>query len=643
LARSRIVQYDRATGAEVSCNFAASGRFPAWERKEPMSSTPKAEPVPHAHTPAPAAVPGEIVLARYRLGQRLGAGGMGVVYLARDEHLEREVAVKRIAVEHDLDGRGEREAIAAARLSHPGIVALYESGRDDAALYLVSELVRGRTLAELERSGELSDRDVVRIGMTLCGALEHAHARGVIHRDVKPSNIICPDEPEGGGGVAKLTDFGIARMADSDVLTRTGDIIGTLAYMAPEQARGERLDGAADVYALGIVLYEALAGVNPVRAGNPAATARRVGMQLPALGRVRRDLPPPLCRALDAAVLPEPAERTSLPVLRAALSAAADHVSDVAGPIAGGGADLAVVSPRAPTAVTRRRAAPAPPAPPRHERRRARPVPAFVPAEASERAPLPGLVARLGAAVAAAALAAAALAWLGPEPPLQALVGACVAGAAVLLLPRLGWLLVVAALLGWLAVAAPGVALLVALSAAPVPVLLVRRGTAWSLSALAPLLGVAGLAGAWPSLAGQAARWPARAALGALGGWWLALAEALTSERLLAGPAPGVAPRDAWEGSTLDAAREALWPLLSAGALAFAVLWALAAMLLPLLVRGRSAALDLIGAAAWAATLAAATQALAEALLLDPPRGLVAGALGAGVIAVAARAVRGRA
>jgi hypothetical protein len=640
LARSRIVQYDRATGAEVSCNFAASGRFPAQERKDPMSSTPKAEPVPHAHTPAPAAAPGEIVLARYRLGQRLGAGGMGVVYLARDEHLEREVAVKRIAVEHDLDGRGEREAIAAARLSHPGIVALYESGRDDAALYLVSELVRGRTLAELERSGGLSDRDVVRIGMTLCGALEHAHARGVIHRDVKPSNIICPDEPEGGGGVAKLTDFGIARMADSDVLTRTGDIIGTLAYMAPEQARGERLDGAADVYALGVVLYEALAGVNPVRAGNPAATARRVGMQLPALGRVRRDLPPGLCRALDAAVLPDPAGRTSLPVLRAALTAAADHVSDVAGPIAGGGADLAVLSPRAPTAVTWRRAAPAPPG---GERVRARPVPAFAPAEEPGRAPGASLAARLGAAVAAAALAAAALAWLGPPPPLQALVGACVAGAAVLVLPRLGWLLVAAALLGWLAVVAPGVALLVALCATPVPLLLVRRGTAWSLPALAPLLGVAGLAGAWPALAGQAARWPARAALGALGGWWLALAEALTSERLLAGPAPGVAPRDAWEGSALDAGREALWPLLSAGALAFAVLWALAAMLLPLLVRGRSAALDLIGAAAWAATLAAATQALAEALLLDPPRGLVAGALGAGVIAVAARAVRGRA
>ncbi|MEA2185860.1 MAG: eukaryotic-like serine/threonine-protein kinase [Solirubrobacteraceae bacterium] len=253
------------------------------------------------------------------------------------------------------------------------------------------------------------------------------------------------------------------------------------------------------------------------------------------------------------------------------------------------------------------------------------------------------LVARLVAGASAAAIGGAALAWLGPEPPLQPAAGATVAGAAVLLLPRLGWLLMAGTLVVWLAAAAPGIALIVAAAAAPVALVLPLSGTWWSLPALGPLLGVAGLAGAWPALAGQARRWPVRAGLGALGGWWLALAEALTSRRLVSGPAHDVAARATWEGSAVDAARDALWPLLTGGALALAVLWAIAALLLPVLVRGRSAALDIVGATAWAAMLAAATQALAEALVLDPPRGLVAGAVAAAVVAVGARALRGRA
>jgi serine/threonine protein kinase len=637
-----------------------------------MSSTPKAESVSHAHPPGPAAGAGEIVLARYQLRRRLGAGGMGVVYLAWDEHLEREVAVKRIAVQHDPEGRGEREALAAARLSHPGIVALYESGRDDEAVYLVSEIVHGHTLAELLRDGELSDRDAVRIGAALCAALEHAHARGVVHRDVKPSNILCPDDPEVAGSAAKLADFGIARMADHDVLTRTGDIIGTLAYMAPEQARGERVDGGADVYALGVVLYEALAGANPIRAGNPAATARRVGMRLPALQRARRDLPDGLCRAIDAAVQPAPPARAGLVTLRAALTQAIEQVADQRGPIAFAGPPDARAEPgRAQTAVDRRRSEPArdrwdaaeaeltrnlprppdlpdrraelapePLSPPQPERRRTR---RRRHAQEPLHPPRTRLAARVAAGATAAAICGASLAWLGPEPALQPAAGASAAGVAILVLPRLGWLLMAGALVIWLAVAAPGIALLVAVAAAPVALVLPFSGSSWSLPALAPLLGVAGLAGAWPALAGQAKRWTVRAGLGALGGWWLALAEALTSRRLMSGPAHGVAVRATWEGSAVDAARDAVWPLLTGGALAVAVLWAIAALLLPVLVRGRSAALDIVGATAWAATLAAATQALAQALVLDPPRGLVAAAVAAAAIAVAARALRGRA
>jgi eukaryotic-like serine/threonine-protein kinase len=579
---------------------------------------------------------------------------MGVVHLARDEHLERDVAVKRISIELDPDGRGEREALAAARLSHPGIVALYESGRDDEAVYLVSELVVGRTLAELLRDGALSDRDALRIGVTLCDALEHAHARGVIHRDVKPSNVICPDRLEEGGGAAKLTDFGIARMADGDVLTRTGDIIGTLAYMAPEQARGKKVSGAADVYALGIVLYEALTGVNPIRAGNPAATARRVGMRLPSLQRVRRDLPTALCRVVDAAVAPDPESRVSVGTLRRALAGAVDLVDDDPGPIA---------APRERNlTATRRAIADAT----RTGRRRLGGVedPFAVETPAQRRAQdramrrrraeashtgtviVPerlGPSGRLLAGMAAAAVAGTALASLGPQPPVAISAGAFAAGIAVALLPRAGWLLTAFALVTWLSVEAPGVALLLVAAAGPVPIVLARRSGAWSFPATAPLLGVAGLAGAWPALAGQAARWQTRAALGALGGWWLALVEALSSDRLFTGTGGDVAGRAGWEDSVIDTARDAIVPLISGGALALAALWAVGAAILPLIVRGRSAAIDVVAAAGWAAGLAAATDTIARALALSPPRGLVAGAVVAGLFAVAARAVRGRA
>jgi len=630
---------------------------------------PNAEPVTHALPPAQAVPAGEVVLDRYRLVRRIGAGGMGVVYLAVDEHLEREVAVKRIAIELDPDARGEREAIAAARLSHPGIVSLYESGRDDDAVYLVSELVRGRTLAELIRDGDLSDRAVVQIGITLCDALEHAHARGVIHRDVKPSNIICADSPGEGGQIAKLTDFGIAMMADGDVLTRTGDIMGTLAYMAPEQARGAGVTGAADVYALGVVLYEGLSGVNPIRAGNPAATARRVGTPLPALGRVRRDLPGALCRAIDAAVLVEPERRSGLGLLRLALTHAIGRVADATGPIT---AEAGVAQTALQRTNVLRPPPGMPPAPPRGQvrdpprqpatdrgraerrsrRRMARepqaPPPAAYVAPEPELADQPELAhrrlaMRLPGAGAAALLAGSALIWLGPQPPLQPAAGALAAWLAVLVLPRLGWLAMTSFLLVWLAASAPGIALLVFFAAAPAALLLPRRAGSWSLPVVAPLLGVVALAGAWPALAGQARRASTRAALGAIGALWLVLAEAVTSRELLTGQPRDVLAPAQWQGSVVDAVTGALAPLLSGGTLAFAVLWALAAVALPLLVRGRSPALDVVAATGWAATLAAATQALSGALQLGSPRGLMLGALAAGVVAVAARAARGRA
>ncbi len=263
----------------------------------------------------PGTPPAPLVLDRYRLHRRLGAGAFGTVWMARDERLERDVAVKVLARERILGGRFEREARAAARLAHPGIVTLYEAAVDDEGAYLVSELVLGSTLDALLAAGRLSDLDIVEIAIVLCDALEHAHSQGVVHRDVKPSNVLVPETPAGVGGdriVAKLTDFGVARVIDSDALTHPGDMLGTLAYMAPEQAEGQEAGGAADLYSLALVIYEALTGVNPVRATTAFQRARKLGAHLPPLRRQRRDLPGALGQAIDAALRPRPRDRGTL-------------------------------------------------------------------------------------------------------------------------------------------------------------------------------------------------------------------------------------------------------------------------------------------------------------------------------------------
>ena len=183
------------------------------------------------------AVVGSLVLDRFLIERRIGSGGFGVVYEAWDGRLERPVAVKAIDTGVAEEGRVMREAQAAARLNHSGIVTLYEIGEEEGNALLVTELVDGDTLARKTRLGTLSDREIGEIGADLCEALDHAHARGVVHRDVKPQNIVVT---EGGEPHAKLMDFGVARVAGTAGLTAPGDIVGTLAYMAPEQAEGQQ-------------------------------------------------------------------------------------------------------------------------------------------------------------------------------------------------------------------------------------------------------------------------------------------------------------------------------------------------------------------------------------------------------------------
>jgi hypothetical protein len=610
----------------------------------------------------PAMQPSALVLGRYRLEQRLGAGGFGVVWRAHDERLERPVAVKVLPHRKGMGKRAEREALAAARLNHPAIVTLYEAGSDEDAAYLVSELVEGRTLDELLADGALSDRDVARIGAALAAALDHAHAQGVIHRDVKPGNVMVPHAPLGEAALAKLTDFGVARLVGDDPLTRTSDVVGTLAYMAPEQAEGEEVGAAADLYSLGLVVFEALTGVNPVRAGGPAATARRLGEPLPPLRRVRRDVPRELAGAVDRAVRPYPEERGSLAELGGALSASVRVLDDEPGTVAPSVLETPRVwrrpaaipdAPRGVLGLSRAEHATLPaslrgtPGDGRRSEEAARPqpVPLEAPPPRRRRTLLERTVAALGAAGLTALGAAAYPATL--HIPIAALAAGI--GLVVSFLPRLGWM---AAAVGAVGVAAAqsdgagvGVAIVLAAALFPVPFLLWRAPAWWSVPVIAPLLGLASLAGAFPAIAGQAATGWRRVAVGALGAWWLLLAEPLSGRTLLLGRSPGVRPREEWAGSAAGVIEHVLRPLATSGAVAIVALWALAAFVLPYLIRGRSIASAALGAAVWAVGLAAGTALIANAVHTHAATSTAAllGAALAAPLALVATAARARA
>jgi eukaryotic-like serine/threonine-protein kinase len=562
--------------------------------------------------------------------RRLGAGGFGVVWLAWDEKLEREVAVKVIPREHGEGERVEREARAAARLNHPGIVAIYELASDEHDVYLVSELVRGRTLAELTRAEAIADRDVARIGIALCEALEHAHARGVIHRDVKPQNVMVLAEPAAGAGFAKLADFGVAHVATGDPLTRTGDVVGTLAYMAPEQAEGARVTPACDVYSLALTLYEAWTGTNPVRAAGPAATARRLGRPLPSLAAMRRDLPLELCDVIDDALDPDPAMRPAPARLRAALRAAEAELEDQGGlvePATLRRVGLATSTGRSLLGFRRRAAAPLPGA-------------AEGAIQGAERA-RPRILERIAAGLAAGALVLGCILWLGPDPAFSPFAAAGLAALATAVLPRIGWLVAVIGLCLWLVspdADRQGTALVLAAAAGPIPFLLPRAGLLWSVPALAPLLGTIALGPAFVGIAALAPTPARRAGLAAAGLWWLVLGETLTGRALLFGFPDGTLPRSSWDGSISAAASDALQPLATSPALAPALAWAAGAVVLALVVRGRWLVVDLLGAGLCAAALVAAHVALGDALAadvaLDHARGAVAGSVAAALVVV---------
>jgi eukaryotic-like serine/threonine-protein kinase len=255
-------------------------------------------------------VVGELIAGRYELEELVGSGGMSSVYRAYDRLLERRVALKILHEQFTRDAdyveRFRREARAVAQLTHPNIVTVIDRGEQDGRQFIVFEYVDGMNLKELvAHEGPLSPREAIELALQVARGLAFAHDQGLVHRDVKPQNVLLDAD-----GRAKVTDFGIAHAVDVDGLTITGTIMGTSNYIAPEQARGQPVDEQTDVYSLGCVLYELLAGQVPFDGDNFVAVAmRHVNDPVPSVREVRPDVPPRLDWAIQRAMAKDHGDR----------------------------------------------------------------------------------------------------------------------------------------------------------------------------------------------------------------------------------------------------------------------------------------------------------------------------------------------
>jgi eukaryotic-like serine/threonine-protein kinase len=255
-------------------------------------------------------VVGEVVADRYELEELVGTGGMSSVFKARDRLLERPVALK-ILHEHYLSDpeyveRFRREARAVAQLAHPNIVTVIDRGEQDGRQFIVFEYVDGENLKQVvSREGPLPVRDAIELALQVAKALGYAHERGIVHRDVKPQNVILNED-----GRAKVTDFGIARSLDVDGVTQTGAVLGTSDYIAPEQAQGQPVDEKTDVYSLGVLLYELLTGELPFSGeGFVAVAMQHVNEPPPNVLDRRGDVPPRLSLVIERAMAKRPEDR----------------------------------------------------------------------------------------------------------------------------------------------------------------------------------------------------------------------------------------------------------------------------------------------------------------------------------------------
>ena len=317
-------------GADEPTSFALQPPNPrrAVPAQVPHPNNPYATP---SSSPAPTPDPGtgRLIAGRYRLLGKLGHGGMGTVWRAKDETVDREVAVKEPRVPDHLPERERanafermrREARAAARLDHPAVVNVHDVAVVDGQPWIVMELVTGRSLGDALHEGTLDARDAARIGLQVLGALEAAHAEGILHRDVKPDNVLL-----GRHDRVVLTDFGIAQIEGETNLTDTGGFVGSPEYIAPERVLGQRPGPASDLWSLGVVLYAATEGVSPFRRSNTPATLQSVLNSAPA---PPTSAPGPLADLITALLAKDASSRPNAAQVRAALESVANPPAPV--------------------------------------------------------------------------------------------------------------------------------------------------------------------------------------------------------------------------------------------------------------------------------------------------------------------------